>query len=116
VLALSHPVDPAVNPTYFPLLTHVLNLDTTTCYLLVVPGSAHLTFTDAPLFLPPVPSCAVPRSGPRRQTVRRRRATTPGFSRMRGVPERDPLTVRPGPPGSGPGSGRRRRPGRGCGG
>ncbi|WP_027660344.1 alpha/beta hydrolase family protein [Salinispora fenicalii] len=56
VLALSQPVDPAVNPTYLPALTRVLNLSTETGYLLVVPGSAHATFTDAPLYLPPVPS------------------------------------------------------------
>ena len=77
VLALSHPVDPAVNPTYLPLLTHVLNLDTATCYLLVVPGSAHLTFTDAPLFLPPVPSLVgtLGRTGALRMTT----ATTIAF-------------------------------------
>lgn len=55
VLALTHPVDPADNPTYIPRLTQVLSLSSATTYRLTVPGSAHLTFTDAPLFLPPVP-------------------------------------------------------------
>ncbi|MEU7575448.1 hypothetical protein [Micromonospora sp. NPDC049240] len=77
VLALAHPVDPAVNPTYLPQLTHVLNLGTSTGYLLVVPGSAHLTFTDAPLFLPPVPSLVgtQSRTGALRMTL----ATTVAF-------------------------------------
>jgi predicted dienelactone hydrolase len=56
VLALSHPVDPAANPTYIPRLTQVLDLSTATSYRLTVPGSAHLSFTDAPLYLPPVPA------------------------------------------------------------
>ncbi|MEU6781894.1 hypothetical protein ABZ912_22045 [Nonomuraea angiospora] len=58
VLALTHPVDPADNPTYIPRLTQVLDLSTATSYRLTVPGTAHLTFTDAPLYLPPVPALA----------------------------------------------------------
>ncbi|MER6005369.1 hypothetical protein ABT120_42960 [Nonomuraea angiospora] len=58
VLALTHPVDPADNPTYIPRLTRVLDLSTATSYRLTVPGTAHLTFTDAPLYLPPVPALA----------------------------------------------------------
>ncbi|MDX3102088.1 alpha/beta hydrolase family protein [Nonomuraea angiospora] len=58
VLALTHPVDPADNPTYIPRLTQVLDLSTATSYRLTVPGTSHLTFTDAPLYLPPVPALA----------------------------------------------------------
>ena len=36
----------------------MLERGTATNYLLTVPGSAHLTFTDAPLYLPPVPAVA----------------------------------------------------------
>lgn len=86
VLVLSHPVDPAVNPTYLPLLNQVLNLDTAISYLLVVPGSAHLTFTDAPLFLPPVPSVVgtLGRTGALRMTI----AATVAFldATLRGAP------------------------------
>ncbi|MDP9869170.1 MULTISPECIES: alpha/beta hydrolase family protein [Streptosporangium] len=56
VLALTHPVDPAENPIYIPRLTRVLKLSTTTSYRVTVPGTAHLTFTDAPLYMPPVPA------------------------------------------------------------
>ncbi|MEV4355227.1 hypothetical protein [Nonomuraea sp. NPDC049625] len=58
VLALTHPVDPADNPTYIPRLSQVLDLSTATSYRLTVPGTAHLTFTDAPFYLPPVPALA----------------------------------------------------------
>jgi hypothetical protein len=34
----------------------VLDLSTSPSYRLTVPGAAHLTFTDAPLYLPPVPA------------------------------------------------------------
>ncbi|MDT3443896.1 MULTISPECIES: dienelactone hydrolase family protein [unclassified Pseudofrankia] len=44
------------SPDYIPRLAKVLSLSTKTSYLLTVPGAAHLTFTDAPLYLPPVPS------------------------------------------------------------
>ncbi|WP_007511759.1 MULTISPECIES: alpha/beta hydrolase family protein [Pseudofrankia] len=44
------------SPDYLPRLTKVLSLSAGPSYLLTVPGAAHLTFTDAPLYLPPVPS------------------------------------------------------------
>ncbi|MEV7801783.1 hypothetical protein AB0O28_02405 [Microbispora sp. NPDC088329] len=56
VLALTHPVDPAGNPSYIPRLTRILSLSTSESYRITVPGAAHLTFADAPLYLPPVPS------------------------------------------------------------
>ncbi|MFF0771180.1 alpha/beta hydrolase family protein [Nonomuraea wenchangensis] len=56
VLALTHDVKPGEEPDYIPRLTRVLQLSTATGYRLTVPGSAHLTFTDAPLFLPPLPT------------------------------------------------------------
>ncbi|MEU6726643.1 hypothetical protein ABZ917_23330 [Nonomuraea wenchangensis] len=56
VLALTHDVKPGEEPDYIPRLTRVLQLSTATSYRLTVPGSAHLTFTDAPLFLPPLPT------------------------------------------------------------
>ena len=34
----------------------MLDLSTSPSYWLTVPGAAHLTFTDAPLYLPPVPA------------------------------------------------------------
>ncbi|MFC7247110.1 hypothetical protein ACFQO7_31930 [Catellatospora aurea] len=56
ILAVAHPVDPQENPTYLPSLDQVLQRGTSPSYLLTVPGSAHLTFTDGPLYLPPVPA------------------------------------------------------------
>ncbi|MEU4576455.1 hypothetical protein [Nonomuraea sp. NPDC023979] len=56
VLALTHDVKPGEEPGYLPRLTQILQLSTATSYRLTVPGSAHLTFTDAPLFLPPLPA------------------------------------------------------------
>jgi hypothetical protein len=41
---------------YATRLAHVLDLSTSPSYRLTVPGAAHLTFTDAPLHLPPVPA------------------------------------------------------------
>ncbi|MFI6596016.1 alpha/beta hydrolase family protein [Nonomuraea sp. NPDC050536] len=58
VLALTHDVRPGEQPDYLPHLSKVLDLSGSTAYRLTVPGSAHLTFTDAPLFLPPLPSLA----------------------------------------------------------
>ena len=34
----------------------MLDLSTSPSYRLTVPGAAHLAFTDAPLYLPPVPA------------------------------------------------------------
>ncbi|MEU0052572.1 hypothetical protein [Streptomyces sp. NPDC006309] len=55
-LALTQAVTPATDPRYLPRLTKVLRLNTTTSYRLTIPGAAHLTFMDGPLYLPPVPS------------------------------------------------------------
>ena len=41
---------------YATRLARVLDLSTSPSYRLIVPGAAHLTFTDAPLYLPPVPA------------------------------------------------------------
>ncbi|WP_030296098.1 alpha/beta hydrolase family protein [Streptomyces katrae] len=56
VLALTQAIGPDTDPDYLPRLTRVLDLGTATSYRLTVPGAAHLTFTDAPLYLPPLPS------------------------------------------------------------
>ncbi|MFC5661435.1 alpha/beta hydrolase family protein [Kitasatospora misakiensis] len=56
VLALTQAIGPGTDPRYLPRLTEVLKLSTSAGYRLTVPGAAHLTFTDAPLYLPPVPS------------------------------------------------------------
>ncbi|MFI7241723.1 alpha/beta hydrolase family protein [Streptomyces qinglanensis] len=56
VLALTQDVRGDIDPDYIPRLTHVLSLSSATSYRLTVPGAAHLTFTDAPLYLPPVES------------------------------------------------------------
>ncbi|WP_409185891.1 alpha/beta hydrolase family protein [Amycolatopsis sp. VS8301801F10] len=55
-LALTQAVTPATDPRYLPQLTEVLARGTATNYRLTLPGAAHLTFTDGPLYLPPVPS------------------------------------------------------------
>ncbi|MBT2482962.1 hypothetical protein [Streptomyces sp. ISL-94] len=55
-LALTQAISPETDPRYIPRLTEVLNLSTATSYRLTIPGAAHLTFMDAPLYLPPVPS------------------------------------------------------------
>ncbi|MBB6436179.1 dienelactone hydrolase [Streptomyces candidus] len=56
VLALTQAITPDTDPRYIPRLTQVLELSTATSYRLTIPGTAHLTFMDAPLYLPPVPS------------------------------------------------------------
>ncbi|MFF7456318.1 alpha/beta hydrolase family protein [Kitasatospora sp. NPDC008115] len=55
-LALTQAIGPQTDERYIPRLTEVLKLGTATGYRLTVPGTAHLTFTDAPLYLPPLPS------------------------------------------------------------
>ncbi|MGW0565645.1 alpha/beta hydrolase family protein [Streptomyces sp. NPDC003016] len=55
-LALTQAISPETDPRYLPRLTKVLKLSTATSYRLTVPGAAHLTFMDGPLYLPPVPS------------------------------------------------------------
>ncbi|WP_411543818.1 alpha/beta hydrolase family protein [Kitasatospora sp. DSM 101779] len=56
LLALTQEIGPQTDPDYLPALDKVLDLDTTNAYRLTVPGTAHLTFTDAPLYLPPIPA------------------------------------------------------------
>ncbi|MGW0549985.1 alpha/beta hydrolase family protein [Streptomyces altiplanensis] len=55
-LVLTQAITPDTDPRYIPRLTQVLKLSTATSYRLTIPGAAHLTFMDAPLYLPPVPS------------------------------------------------------------
>ncbi|CAL9354782.1 hypothetical protein SUDANB58_00536 [Streptomyces sp. enrichment culture] len=55
-LALTQAVTPATDPRYMPRLTGALEFNTATSYRLTIPGAAHLTFMDGPLYLPPVPS------------------------------------------------------------
>ncbi|MFI7082137.1 alpha/beta hydrolase family protein [Streptomyces anulatus] len=55
-LALTQAITPATDPQYMPRLTKALELNTATSYRLTIPGAAHLTFMDGPLYLPPVPS------------------------------------------------------------
>ncbi|MFJ2778572.1 MULTISPECIES: dienelactone hydrolase family protein [unclassified Kitasatospora] len=55
-LALTQAVTPGTDPRYVPRLTEVLKSSTATSYRLTIPGAAHLTFMDGPLYLPPVPS------------------------------------------------------------
>ncbi|MGW4652263.1 alpha/beta hydrolase family protein [Kitasatospora sp. NPDC004289] len=56
VLALTQAFTADTDPRYPPRLTEALDAGTATAYRLTVPGAAHLTFTDSPLYLPPVPS------------------------------------------------------------
>ncbi|MGW4895594.1 alpha/beta hydrolase family protein [Kitasatospora sp. NPDC004240] len=55
-LALTQDITPATDPRYPPRLTEALDSTTATGYRLTIPGAAHLTFMDGPLYLPPVPS------------------------------------------------------------
>ncbi|MFJ6774777.1 alpha/beta hydrolase family protein [Kitasatospora sp. NPDC091257] len=55
-LALTQALTPGTDPRYLPRLTEALGSSTATSYRLTVPGTAHLTFMDGPLYLPPVPS------------------------------------------------------------
>ncbi|MGW0770059.1 alpha/beta hydrolase family protein [Streptomyces sp. NPDC002676] len=55
-LALTQAITPGTDPHYIPRLTKALKLSTATSYRLTIPGAAHLTFMDGPLYLPPVPS------------------------------------------------------------
>ncbi|WP_440581572.1 alpha/beta hydrolase family protein [Streptomyces viridochromogenes] len=72
VLALTQDVRGDIDPDYIPRLSRVLTLSAATSYRLTVPGAAHLTFTDAPLYLPPVESIVGSRGrtdGPRITTA-----------------------------------------------
>ncbi|MFF7445787.1 MULTISPECIES: alpha/beta hydrolase family protein [unclassified Streptomyces] len=55
-LALTQAIGPDTDARYIPRLIKVLRLSTATSYRLTIPGAAHLTFMDGPLYLPPVPS------------------------------------------------------------
>lgn len=55
-LVLTQAITPATDPRYLPRLTEALRSGTATNYRLTIPGAAHLTFMDGPLYLPPVPS------------------------------------------------------------
>ncbi|MEV6978810.1 hypothetical protein [Kitasatospora sp. NPDC093806] len=56
VLALTQAITPATDARYLPRLTEALGSGTATNYRLTIPGAAHLTFMDGPLYLPPVPT------------------------------------------------------------
>nr|WP_149180434.1 hypothetical protein [Streptomyces sp. TRM49041] len=56
VLALTQTIGPDTDPDYVPRLTKTLNNSASTSYRLTVPGTAHLTFTDAPLYMAPLPA------------------------------------------------------------
>jgi len=55
-LVLNHPLVLGESPNFLPTADHVLALSESGGYRVEVPGSAHLTFTDAPIWLPPVPT------------------------------------------------------------
>lgn len=55
-LAITHELHAGDDPAYPRQLDEVLQLSTTAGYRLEVPGTTHLSFTDAPLFLPPIPT------------------------------------------------------------
>ncbi|MFC7895474.1 alpha/beta hydrolase family protein [Streptomyces sp. NPDC057381] len=76
-LALTQAITPATDPQYIPRLTKALELNTATGYRLTIPGAAHLTFMDGPLYLPPVPS--IVGSLGRTQSTRVVAATTLAF-------------------------------------
>ncbi|MFJ8435218.1 alpha/beta hydrolase family protein [Kitasatospora sp. NPDC094019] len=56
VLAMTQAITGATDARYLPRLTEALAANTATGYRLTVPGAAHLSFMDGPLYLPPVPS------------------------------------------------------------
>ncbi|MGW6129104.1 alpha/beta hydrolase family protein [Cellulomonas sp. NPDC055163] len=93
VLALAHEVRDEADAAYVARLSSVLARGAGTGYLLTVPGSAHLTFTDAPLYLPPVPS-VTGSLGPAR-SVRTTAATCAAFldATLRGRPLDLPATL-----------------------
>ena len=77
VLTLTHDVTGPSGAEYLAQVTRVLDRGAVTSYRLTVPGSAHLTFTDAPLFLPPVPS--IVGSLGRAESIRLTNQTTAAF-------------------------------------
>lgn len=55
-LVLNHPLLPSESPDYLTRTDDVLGLSEADSYRVEVPGTGHLTFTDAPLWLPPMPA------------------------------------------------------------
>ncbi|MGW7052621.1 alpha/beta hydrolase [Streptomyces sp. NPDC054887] len=55
-LALTQAITSGTDRRYIPRLTKALRSNTMKSYRLTVPGAAHLSFMDGPLYLPPVPS------------------------------------------------------------
>ncbi|MCX4690242.1 hypothetical protein OG401_39150 [Kitasatospora purpeofusca] len=55
-LAMTQALTGATDARYLPRLTEALAASTATSYRLTVPGAAHLSFMDGPLYLPPVPA------------------------------------------------------------
>ncbi|GAA2855620.1 carboxylic ester hydrolase [Actinoplanes cyaneus] len=77
VLVLTHEVRDRADADFVAKVTKVLDGGGATGYRLSVPGSAHLSFTDAPLYLPPVPAL-VGSLGPA-ESLRMTMATTAAF-------------------------------------
>ncbi|MEU4563233.1 hypothetical protein AB0F72_33050 [Actinoplanes sp. NPDC023936] len=77
VLALTHEVRDQADADFVAKVDTVLDRGGATSYQLSVPGSAHLTFTDAPLYLPPVPALVGSLGGS--GSVRMTEATTAAF-------------------------------------
>ncbi|MFF0379802.1 alpha/beta hydrolase family protein [Actinoplanes missouriensis] len=77
VLALTHEVRDQADAEFVAKVDTVLGGGAATSYRLSVPGSAHLTFTDAPLYLPPVPALVGSLGGS--GSVRMTEATTAAF-------------------------------------
>ncbi|GAA4607935.1 putative dienelactone hydrolase [Actinoplanes octamycinicus] len=77
VLALTHPIESKADTEYLALLSGILERGAATSYRLTVRDSAHLSFTDAPLYLPPVP--ALVGSLGRTESVRMSAATCAAF-------------------------------------
>lgn len=70
-LVLNHPPTTGENSDYLPTVDRVLTLSQTTGYRVEVPGTTPETFTDAPIWLPPVPYMVGTKSryeGPRETT------------------------------------------------
>ncbi|MFD8321456.1 alpha/beta hydrolase family protein [Kitasatospora purpeofusca] len=55
-LAMTQALTGATDARYLPRLTEALAASSATSYRLTVPGAAHLSFMDGPLYLPPVPA------------------------------------------------------------
>ncbi|MDI6098785.1 hypothetical protein QLQ12_09255 [Actinoplanes sp. NEAU-A12] len=93
VLAVTHEAVDQADADYIAALSKVLDEGAATGYRLTVPGSAHLTFTDGPLYLPPVP--ALTGSLGRTEAVRMTTDTCAAFldATLRGQPVDLPGTL-----------------------